>query len=126
MASHSMCFIEQDFDRRLGFRTESFDLPHDFHHLLHVLRTAAEHQHVEPVDHFHLHRVYDPGKVAEVGRLFAETRPRGARKLLDSLSKPEEPSVWEEWPPAAGGVGPRLHEQGCQGQGNAARRWPFA
>ena len=116
----------QDVDRRLGFWNESFDLPHDFHQLLHVLRAAPEDQHVEPVDHFHLHRVYDPGKVAEFGRLFAGRAP--ARAAASGRWRPGS-RRWAGGRSSAArrrGVGPRLHEQGRQGQWPPARRWPFA
>ena len=47
----------QHLDGRLGLGAELLDLVDDLHHLLDVLACAADHQHVEPLEHFDLHRI---------------------------------------------------------------------
>ena len=55
---------------RLRLGAEPLDLVDDLHHLLHVLRVAAEHEHVEAVEHFNLHRAEQPGVTLAFRRSF--------------------------------------------------------
>ena len=72
----------QHFDRRLGLGAEPLDLVDDLHHLLHVLGVAAEHEHVEALEHFDLHRAEQPGVAFALGRPFGGRRWQRRRGVL--------------------------------------------